>query len=467
MSRLIAAAARLRATRTRGQPARTVYPPCWEMLEGRTLMSGSLITNGDFEIPAGDNVPVPFWVADGDVQVFNQTHNGLDPLQGAQSVYFGDVQVPSIVALDAAAAPFGAPAISQQFAPEADVQYQLTFTFGDVTDFSPDAADLLVVSVGGQTLELTMVPGSAATHDGMQSAQYTALFTGAPDAETGTETLQFQSLGNGPFALDAVSVAPVATNADLRVSLVTPERGVVNTPITTTVTVTNGGPDAVFDAALVVVLPAKATAVTTSAGQVVSSPDGTTMVNANTGPLAAGQSAVVTIQFTPGMTGLQPVAAAVSGDGVTDPNEANNMAGSQVNVGQRATRRELNRHQQAERRQLNLYFRRLSALLRGHELLERRLLRAGHFDVPPPAAPIPTPFPFLVAADTDPLPGSVPLSRRDVNRHQQAERRQLNLYFRRLSALERAHQLLERRLLTEFPFQVPPPAAPIPTPFPF
>jgi hypothetical protein len=54
----------------------------------------------------------------------------------------------------------------------------------------------------------------------------------------------------------------------------------------------------------------------------------------------------------------------------------------------------LNRHQQLERRQLNLYFRRLNALLRAHQLLERRLLRASPFTVPPPAAPIPTPFPF-------------------------------------------------------------------------
>jgi len=62
---------------------------------------------------------------------------------------------------------------------------------------------------------------------------------------------------------------------------------------------------------------------------------------------------------------------------------------------------------------------------------------------------------------------TVPVSRRDLNRHQQQERRQLNLYFRRLNALLRAHQLLERRLLRASPFTVPPPAAPIPTPFPF
>lgn len=58
------------------------------------------------------------------------------------------------------------------------------------------------------------------------------------------------------------------------------------------------------------------------------------------------------------------------------------------------SRRQLNRHQQLERQQLNLYFRRLRALLRAHQLLERRLLRASHFTVPPPAVPIPTPFPF-------------------------------------------------------------------------
>jgi hypothetical protein len=62
---------------------------------------------------------------------------------------------------------------------------------------------------------------------------------------------------------------------------------------------------------------------------------------------------------------------------------------------------------------------------------------------------------------------TVPLARRQLNRHQQAERRQLNLYFRRLNALLRAHQLLERRLLRASPFTVVPPAAPIPTPFPF
>ena len=33
-------------------------------------------------------------------------------------------------------------------------------------------------------------------------------------------------------------------------------------------------------------------------------------------------------------------------------------------------------------------------LLRAHQLVERRLLRASYFVVPPPAAPIPTPFPF-------------------------------------------------------------------------
>ncbi|HEX8202039.1 MAG TPA: hypothetical protein VF590_16305 [Isosphaeraceae bacterium] len=62
---------------------------------------------------------------------------------------------------------------------------------------------------------------------------------------------------------------------------------------------------------------------------------------------------------------------------------------------------------------------------------------------------------------------TIPLSRRELNRHQRAEQRQLNLYFRRLSALLRAHQLVERRLLRASPFTVPAPAAPIPTPFPF
>jgi hypothetical protein len=73
------------------------------------------------------------------------------------------------------------------------------------------------------------------------------------------------------------------------------------------------------------------------------------------------------------------------------------------------------------------------------------------------------------AVKTQPIKASqtVPLSRRQLNRHQQQERRQLNLYFRRLNALLRAHQLIERRLLRASPFDVPAPVAPIPTPFPF
>ncbi len=62
---------------------------------------------------------------------------------------------------------------------------------------------------------------------------------------------------------------------------------------------------------------------------------------------------------------------------------------------------------------------------------------------------------------------ATPSNLRELNRHQVAERRQLNLYRRRLQALLRAHHLVERRLLLVFDFAVPAPVAPIPTPFPF
>ena len=85
------------------------------------------------------------------------------------------------------------------------------------------------------------------------------------------------------------------------------------------------------------------------------------------------------------------------------------------------SRRELGQHQVLERRMFNLNIRRLNALLRAHQLLERRLLQI------------------------DPLDGPN-VSRRALNTHQRQERRELNLKLRRLSALFRAHQLTERRL---------------------
>jgi hypothetical protein len=103
----------------------------------------------------------------------------------------------------------------------------------------------------------------------------------------------------------------------------------------------------------------------------------------------------ITIVVTPTTTGRQTALALISatGDDARPDNNVRTVVIDTVPVVP-LTRRLLTRHQQAEQRQLNLYVRRLSALLRAHQLLERRLLVARPFTAPPPAAPIPTPFPF-------------------------------------------------------------------------
>jgi choice-of-anchor C domain-containing protein len=511
--------------RTPRRKARTARRPGLEALEDRALPA-NLLVNGGFEeppVPEGSDFvtvtlessdQIPGWSVGGSVDVVKGT---WQPSEGDQSLDLNGF-APGLISQSFATTPGARYRLSFAYA-DTPGEPVITSGLGD------EASATVRVFAEDETVLLNQsLTHSGSAPDNMQYTPFSDTFT----ATSATSFLLFeaQSQGDGGVVLDAVSVDLIAEDADLTLTAQAPASVPAGHTLTYEITVTNQGPGPATAVTLTDALPEHTTFISLTApdGWTPTTPAvgsaGTVTVTASS--LAGGASAtfsltVLVARGTPADTTLTTTPAVASS--ATDPDPSDNQATPSTTVlaawpiadlaiGVTASVSSQNTGTVTYTVTVGNFGPDASAADTAVQLMlpggttfvpgsstagltvQNGVVTATLGSVPSGglrtvtvvasnASGTLTAQASVTASVDDPdlsnnsrsvvvsSPASVPLTRRLLNRHQEAERRQLNLYFRRLSALLRAHQLLERRLLVAKPFDVPPPAAPIPTPFPF
>jgi uncharacterized repeat protein (TIGR01451 family) len=141
---------------------------------------------------------------------------------------------------------------------------------------------------------------------------------------TNTATVTLNETDANPANNTATATTTVfRPNADVALAIAhAPEPVTAGGTLTYTLTVTNGGPDAIDVASVSDTLPPTVTFVSMSLGCSQAGP----LVLCSTGPLASGAKATFQIVVTANTPGVVTNSASVSAFGTTDPNPANNSA---------------------------------------------------------------------------------------------------------------------------------------------
>jgi len=300
------------------------------------------LTAGTTGLVAGSSAK-PAFAPDGSAIVFESTSSSLvgGDGNGQNDVFLYRMATGAVklVSTDASGAQSAAGASANAaFSADGSVLAFTSSAPNVVTAYPATGQNLYIRHLDDDTTELVSLNDNGNAAAGGVDATWRIAADGATIAySSGSKTLDRANPTGGTTQVYAAGVADFAVG-DLSVAVTTPPEVTSGTPATTTIEITNAGPDAVPGVVLGDVVPVGygpvATTATAGSCTVTSSPAGEQVVSCALGTLGANASATVTVTATvtaaPGAT-LASVSHA-SGSRHTDPAPDDNTAGASTSV---------------------------------------------------------------------------------------------------------------------------------------